>query len=311
EELKMMGELQATTPSEIWSKCYISEKDAIIPPSNQRNAWTGFRITELEGEPHCPDFRSIIDNDIIDKQLIGRRFSENTTGYNIEASTQRHIAENLYQMLVRHTELSAKKILEIGIGTGFLTSLYCQSPISSESAAVDLADRDTIRNVLTEADINYNGTIVTDDAERYVERCGDAEVDILVSSSTIQWFCNIKRFLSNVARILKRDGIAAISTFQQGTYSEIKEITGRTLNYPTLSELIEMLPDNLKAIETMNEEHIVRFNNGRSLLNHIKTTGVNSIGSPMNYADTRQMLRRLDSNPQLTYRPVYLILKKI
>ncbi|MGM9844298.1 MAG: hypothetical protein ACI30S_08765, partial [Muribaculaceae bacterium] len=121
-----------------------------------------------------------------------------------------------------------------------------------------------------------------------------------------------RRFFANVAKVLRPGGIAAISTFESGTYEEISSLTGRSLDYHTLEQFVAMLPDSLHVLESKRETSKITFDNGRNLLKHIKMTGVNALsGTPLSYKKTISLMRQLDECPHLTYRHIYLIIKKL
>lgn len=311
KELELMGKYSGKTVSPYWTKCFVSSSDRIIPPKNQLEAWSNNDVTILEKQPHFPDFQAILDNYIIDKNLIGRRFTENVDGYETDAIVQKRVANKLYHMWMTYQNPSDKKILEIGIGTGFLTRLYVNAHISPLSMAVDLADSATLKKTLKAYGIDYPGKIITADAERFVRECEPESFDTIVSSSTIQWFCRLEDFFNNIKTILKPGGLGVFSTFENGTFQEIKKITGRALNYPTVEKIETILPPELEVLETFSEEHVMEFENGIQLMRHIKSTGVNSLGHPMPYGETLHLLKSLDKLPRLTYRPIYFILKKL
>ncbi len=310
EELTAMGSVGSDEASPYWSKIYISENDAIIPAVNQQSAWTGYNVEILRDQHHFIDFQKIIDNDIIDKEFIARRFSDSFSEYEKEAVVQRETAAELYRRWIVNQDLSGKKILEIGIGTGFLTRLYNVCDISGDSVAVDLADVETVRKALSVTKTGYAGKIVSDDAENFITLCNNESFDAIVSASTIQWFCRLKDFFNKVADVLRPGGIGAFSTFEKGTFVEIKNITGRSPNYPTLEQLISILPPELEIIDTFRENKVIKFENGRMVMKHIKATGVNSLGSPTDFGSTKRLIEYLDTNPQLTYRTLYLIVRK-
>lgn len=310
DELELMGKFTSGIASSHWTKCFVSSCDRIIPPKNQIDAWSNYDVTILERQHHFPDFQTIIDNNVIDKNLIGRRFTENVKGYEIEAEIQRKVAIKLHQMWVAHQAPADKCILEIGIGTGFLTRLYVNEQISSNSVAVDLADSATLQKALYKSGVDFPGNIITADAEQFIKNCEPESFDTIVSSSTIQWFCRLEDFFQNVKKALKPGGLGVFSTFENGTFQEIKNITGRSLNYPTIDKIKTILPRGFEIVETLSEEHVMKFDNGTQLMRHIQSTGVNSLGSPMSYGETLRLLKSLDKHPQLTYRPIYIILKK-
>ena len=308
-DLQKFGEMENAKPNAMWDKVYIADNDAIIPPANQENAWKGFYTVHTQSA-HLPDLQRIIDTDIIDKNIIAKRFAESSAGYETEAEVQKRIAETLYAFWQKHQKAENGNILEIGIGTGFLTRLYASSADAEKCTLVDLAPLESICKIAEKYGIG-SAKLVSSDAEQFLAEAQDRSFDTILSSSTIQWFASPRRFFANVARTLKNGGFAAISTFEPGTFAEISSITGKSLNYYTTEQFEAMLPDCLELAFVQSDTDTIKFNNGRQLLKHIQNTGVNALGgSPMSYTETVALIKKLDQNPCLTYKNVYLIIKK-
>ena len=308
-DLQQFGEMENTVPNAMWDKVYIADNDAIIPPANQENAWQGFYAVHTQSS-HLPDLQSIIDTDIIDKNIIAKRFAESSGGYESEAEVQKGIAQTLYGFWLKFQNNLNGDLLEIGIGTGFLTRLYAKHYDAEKCMLVDLAPLENIRKIAEKFCLN-GAKCVSGDAEQFLAEAQDSSFDTILSSSTIQWFASPRRFFANVARTLKSGGTAAISTFEPGTFEEISSITGKSLNYYTAEQFEAMLPENLELVFAHKDTATIAFKGGRQLLKHIQNTGVNALGgSPMTYADTVALIKKLDENPCLTYKNVYLIIKK-
>lgn len=311
DELGFFGSFQPEGASKRWSHIEINGKDAIIPPANQKKAWENFDVKVLPDEPHLPDFQRIIDTYIIDKQLIARRFTENTASYEKTALIQRDIAKKLMQIWVEYQNPDGKKILEAGCGTGFLTRLYSICRPLPSSIAVDLADSSKIAESFLTNNVGFPGKIEQADAERFIRGLETESFDSVVSSSTLQWFADIPGFLRETVRILKKDGICAVALFGEGTFSELREITGRSLNYPDLNRLNSRLEStDIEILTSRSIEFTVTFESGRDVMEHIKQTGVNALGSSRGYADTRRIISDLDKNPKLTYNSLFLVFRK-
>ncbi|MDE5969813.1 MAG: DUF452 family protein, partial [Muribaculaceae bacterium] len=305
KELKLFSTIDSSTNS-AWKKAYISECDAIFPPKSQAKAWESkTRVEMIKDGRHYVNFSKIIENDIIDKQLVAKRFSENVEYYESHASIQRAIAVRLNELWSSIQDISGKKVLELGIGTGFLTRGYITHNISNQSVAVDLIDTTTLADIHDKKGFKYLGKLVCDDAERYLESLEDNSFDAIVSASTIQWFNDLHRFFKNVERILKPGGVAAIATFAEGTFAELKDASDRSLTYPTSEYLKSIVPAGLTIVDLITDEFKIEFANSRQLLSHIKETGVNAVGSPTLPGHTRRILSYFEDNPHLTYRPLY------
>ena len=311
DELKLFGTIDDNLINTSWKKAYISDGDAIFTPKNQIKAWEGqTRVDIVKAGQHYVSFDKIIENDIIDKKLIAKRFSDNVEFYESHASIQKAIAVRLNELWNAIQDISGKKVLELGTGTGFLTRGYIPYGISSQSVAVDLIETGTLADIHDKNGFKFPGKLVCGDGEQYIETLDDNSFDAIVSASTIQWFNDLPRFFKNVKRVLKSGGVAAIATFAEGTYAELKAASDRSLTYPTSEYLKSILPDGLTIIDLITDEFKMEFANSRQLLSHIKETGVNAVGSPTPPGHTRRILSYFDANPHLTYRPIYMTIIK-
>lgn len=311
EELHVMGQTRRLTRSPFWRKVYLSDCDKIFPIENMKKAWAGTEQIIMEGTPHCPDFSMIINREIIDKDLIARRFTENVDGYRAHADVQARVADRLIELCCENGISIGPRVFEAGIGTGFLTRRYMAgNHISADSAAVDLADADILKNALEQDGIHFPGRIICGDAEHEIATLPDNSMDSVASSSTIQWFCNLRRFFSNTARVLRPGGTALISTYGPGTFEELKTAAGLSLDYISADILRSMIPEDLEIVTLTTEKITITFDCGRELLRYISDTGLNAVSRPKSYADTRRLISALDSNPRLTYIPIYLIMRK-
>ncbi|MBD5246086.1 MAG: DUF452 family protein [Barnesiella sp.] len=311
EELRSLGDTRFPAPSPCWDKVYVSDSDLIIPPANQIRSWEYFGPEIIAGGAHGIDFQKIIDSDIVNKNIVAQRFTRKAQSYENHADVQRSMASELMRLLDQNgVTVTGKDILEVGIGTGFLTRLYCGANPSSVTA-VDLADSATLKAVLTDSGCNFKGEILTADAEQFV--AGKTECyDLILTASTIQWFNSQRLFLANCAAALRKGGILAIATFAPGTFHEISDITRSALKYYPVEWYKRNAPDELQLIDSHEDSVVLRFDDARRLLEHISLTGVNAVShQPSTVSHTINLLKRLPHEPTLTYNPIYLIFRKL
>lgn len=311
EELKILGDTKFSAPSNCWDKVYISSADHIIPPANQMKSWEEFHPEIIENGAHGVDFQKIIDSDIVDKSVVAQRFTRKAHSYECHANVQRDMASNLMDLLKKNNiSVADKELLEIGIGTGFLTRLYClDNP--AQVTAVDIADSETLARILETTGCGFQGTIITEDAERFIADKSDC-YDLILTSSTIQWFNSQRLFIANCARTLRKGGILAIATFAPGTFQEISNITGSALTYHPKSWYERVSRGILQLVDCREDNITLQFSDSRRLLEHISLTGVNALSQrPSTVSNTISLLKRLPKEPTLTYNPIYLIFRKL
>ncbi len=301
DELSAIANAYATTGSgdpSWWDTVVIASSDLIIPAASQRRAWADHpRLHEVEG-PHWLPLSELLNALLVDKERVGHRFSRAVATYEREARVQLDAARHLLQMWRRVRSVPIERMIEIGAGTGLFTRLY-----------VDIFDPQELELWdLIELPAELPGLHRRCDAELAIQALPSASLDAIVSTSSIQWFNSLRRFWREAARTLRSQGLVVVSTFGPSTFHEIRDILSPALPspYPTLDKILEMLPTELEAIATDDEQYTLCFSSTQELLSHIKKTGVN--GTSTSRADALRIassgLRRL------TFEPLYLILRR-
>lgn len=304
---------EPTDPTQ-WDMAIGGTADAIFPIANQRLAWQGVTFRQIDGLPHYPDFQSIIDREIIDKELVAARFAAASTTYIDNASVQIAVAARLWEIAGPHIAACLvginplpRNVIEIGPGRGALTSLYSNTLKDCKIELCDIAP-------IPPDHIPAGAIFRCCDAETDLRNRPDNSVDIILSASTLQWFNSPASFLRDVVRVLRPGGVAALSYFGPQTYREIAAITGNSLNYPSPVALREAATANGAEIIHSSESLLKGiFPDVAALLRHIKLTGVNALGTGK-AADALRLMRSYPLSPSgevvLTYNPVYLIIRK-
>lgn len=255
------------------------------------------------------------------KKLIADRFKKALSSYDSNAFAQRQVVSELASRIRTFiTEGSCVgHVLEIGCGTGLLTKELAGSFKIEEYILNDL-----FADALELAAKKLRLTNIQ-------KLCQDAETlqleqgyfDLIASTSTIQWFKNLKLFFSNTASALKNGGILAISTYAPGTMKEFSALTGKGLSYPGIKELEKLLKDDFDILKIDQKEIILPFASPYDVLKHIKYTGVtaNDGSHEENYWTPRRLVRfvndynerfklNADGDVSLTYKPIYIIARK-
>jgi malonyl-ACP O-methyltransferase BioC len=261
----------------------------------------------------------------MNKQRIAHRFSSAISTYDKAAVEQRHIANQLFRMLLdfyrQHNLPTPRYIAEIGCGTGILSRL-----LHTNFTPDSLYLNDLCAEVAPLFKDWSNTIFVAADAE-------SAEIpkdnDLIATSSVIQWFDAPLDFLLGCKKYLSADGILALSSFGPNNFRQIKELTGRGLHYYTLGEMVEALAPHYEIIVAREEEIEQSFSSPSEVLRNLKETGVTGLsgGNILGEEDFRWSRAKLNSfcnsyierypakyvGPEavtLTYHPIYLILKR-
>ncbi len=307
DELQILGERslkQTSAQSMNWDFAIIGSRDMIFTTANQTNAWPDTPKIYIE-EPHLPDFQSIINRLIVNKERVASRFGESRETYDSSALIQHNVARSLADRLI---EISANRAcryntaIEIGAGNGRLTAIYASALNIGQLELWDLT-------MPAEACHHYPGsTCIADDAEARLFEITDNSIDLIVSASTIQWFNSPCSAIRQIERVLTRGGIAAITLYTTGTYESLAKSTGFSINYVSPERIKHSLSTNCDIIHLNTDYLTAKFENTRQLIEHMRLTGVNAAGStPM--TSLRKML--IDNTlTQLEYNSTTIIFQK-
>ncbi|WP_129597996.1 malonyl-ACP O-methyltransferase BioC [Anaerophilus nitritogenes] len=231
---------------------------------------------------------------MINKEKLKRRFSRNAKQYEQYAIIQKNMVKRLLSILNkdfnRKQEINESKkeqnnfkILEIGSGTGYLTShLVSYFPMASITA-VDLA----------QGMIDYASTALNKENIHWI--CADVEVlqltdtyDLIISNATFQWFNNFGETLEKLLNILKPNGTLLFSTFGSNTFIELKtaylsvakemglekEISPPSQSFLEKTEIRNLI-DKKYNIEILVEKEYEYFDSCLNFFNAIKKIGAN------------------------------------
>ena len=170
---------------------------------------------------------------------VQRSFERAVTTYQQEALIQKEVAREC-ALLVPEGVYS--RVLEIGAGGGFLTS-ECLSRIN---AGIYVA-MDFSRAMLEPLSRKKSVFLLGDGRQQPFK---EASFDLLVSSSTMQWYGKGPEALARNLALLNDEGRFSISLFVAGTFSQmahISSLSGFGSLYP--------LPEAEQYLKSMSEGH--------------------------------------------------------
>jgi malonyl-CoA O-methyltransferase len=149
------------------------------------------------------------------KEGIRRNFARRVRSYDRHACMQRLMAHGLVGV-VQGILARARRILEIGCGTGYLTQLLRQANTEARLVCLDLdaallqAARDRLG---PEAGVSF----LVADGEGPIR----GEYDLVIANATFQWFTHPGETLRAYYRSLAPGGTLAFSTLGPGTFQEL------------------------------------------------------------------------------------------
>ncbi len=305
DELKALASMpvpdedEACRLSDLFDSVMLASSDAVIPYASQCEAWRRHHAQQHIEGAHYPDFASLIDRVLVDKDLVRERFCSSASTYQSEAAPQRNIACRLMELWLGLNPSEGGDFVEVGVGTGFLTDLYTSR---LHPASLILWDLYASRPDVEECD-----------AETAIRSLPDGSVDAVVGASAIQWFNSISSFLSEVSRVLRPGGWGVFSTFAPDNFAALTRLTGRS---PSISSSVPL--PVIKDLDLLVNEvgsMPVKFATPALMLRHLKLSGVNAIvvgskAAVMARNIIRDYPRDPDGGVTLVYRPQYIIFKK-
>ena len=98
-------------------------------------------------------------------------------------------------------------------------------------------------------------------------------------------------------------------------FKEIKSLTGITLEYKDIDEILIILEKFYKVLYLEKFDYKLTFNNPLEILAHMKNTGVNSLGTKhWRILEVKDFCDKYKNNYpelELTYSPIIVVCRKI
>lgn len=248
----------------------------------------------------------------INKQRVAHCFSQALTTYDQQAFAQQQINEYLVALLVKQGKLDFSDVLEIGCGTGQLTSLLAQHLNIAHWHLNDLCDvKEKIGKIL--AGRSYDFFQVDAEYHHF-----PTKYDLIVSASTLQWFNAPLGFVQRSADKLNSQGYLLLATFAPENLLEIRQLTGVGLNYPNLAQWQQTLQRDFEILHLHQQQIELAFNSPLQVLQHLKQTGVTALSQGhWNKAKLQRFMgdyQRLyalgQGKVRLTYQPIFILARK-
>lgn len=212
----------------------------------------------------------------IDKR-IRRSFSSAAQQYDILTSLHKEIAREL---VARIKIENPEKILDIGMGTGYLTNKLVHYFPGAQVFGLDFAP-----GMVEQAKKNSEGfTVVQADASAVPFE--DDTFDFIVSNLAYQWIADLPKAFGEAHRVLKRQGTFYFTIFGYETLKELfmclrnipggKQFNGRRL--ASADQLGQALSEKgFKEISVQSEHIKVHFGCVTDLLKWLKGIGANRL----------------------------------
>ncbi len=209
------------------------------------------------------------------KSMRARRFSRAAATYDQGAAVQAEAARMLFEMLKERLNgnCSGLRIFEAGCGTGTLSKKL----LELAPARLDLFDLSEGMLMQCRERLGSDPAIhlAVADCERDLLPGG---FDLVASSSAMQWFEDFRQGFINLRTALKPHGLMGIFVFTEGTFEEIREVSGDGISYRTAAEVEEIAMGLLDDVQVRRLERTTHYKDPLSMLKSLRGCGVSGTG---------------------------------
>ncbi|MBJ2129533.1 methyltransferase domain-containing protein [Alteromonas sp. IB21] len=252
---------------------------------------------------------------VINEKDIAHRFSKAAKQYNSIASIQRVIAE---QALINLPNCLQGQALDIGCGTGVHTQALCSRGASA--TGVDIAE-----GMLAFARKKYSDPIFMQGSALDLP-FSENTFSTVFSSMALQWVSDAGLAAKQIARVLKKGGVAELAIMVAGSFDELKtarkvaQLAQADTAMPTAAQWADSFKQSgLSLQRVITKDYVDTHNDIMSLLRSVKGVGAGATGRkqpPLNRRDIKKLAmaycnaRGVESKLPLTYRVSHFRLEK-
>ncbi len=209
---------------------------------------------------------------------VASHFSRAAESYERGAGLHRHVAARLVEMLPDPVAIGTGRILEMGSGTGVLTTLLRHRYPDASLCVVDIAEG-MVRRLRETHAVDDSLCCVVGDARTFATL---RPFDLVVSSSALHWAVPIEAVTANVWRALKPGGRFVAALMVEGTLRELHALR-RTIapgkipegRLVRTGEVLDALEGAGLALESRIEETVrARYGSADDFLRTIHAQGL-------------------------------------
>ncbi|MFD3392522.1 methyltransferase domain-containing protein [Alteromonas macleodii] len=251
----------------------------------------------------------------INEQDVAHRFSKAAAQYNSIAGVQRIIAKQALANLPIDLQGTA---LDIGCGTGIHTQTLANK--GAAATGVDIAE-----GMLAQARKMYSDPIFVEGSAVDLPFC-DSQFSTVFSSMALQWVSDTRLVANEIARVLKKSGIAELAIMVAGSFNELKtarkvaQLPQAETYMPTTSQWVNGFKQSgLSLQRVITKDYVDTHCYIMSLLRSVKGVGAGETGRkqpPLTRRDIKKLamaysnMSGVESKLPLTYRVSHFRLEK-
>ena len=237
----------------------------------------------------------------LDKRLVRESFDRAAASYDEVALLQQEVGRRLLERLDL-IKLQPKRIVDIGAGTGELSSALGRHYKGCEVITLDLAP-----NMLKQARKRQGIVDRWFGKQRFI--CGDAEqlpladnsIDMVFSNFAIQWCSDLDQAFKEFQRVLKPGGLLLFTTFGPDTLKELRQAWRAVDDTVHVNSFIDMhdIGDALLRAKlsdpVMDTERLtLTYQDGMKVMRDLKAMGAHNVTSGRHHGLTgKQKLKQM------------------
>ncbi|TCJ98344.1 malonyl-CoA O-methyltransferase [Volucribacter psittacicida] len=250
----------------------------------------------------------------ITKQRIAQQFTQASQSYDKQAKVQQQLYQPLLDLL-RPYQQHFSHILEIGCGSGGFSAYLRQQLTADQWTFNDLCPQNLplLQQKIEKTDRTF---FCFGDAENIAF---PHHYQLITAASSLQWFNDIPQFLQRCAALLDPQGYLLFNVFTPQNLTEIRQLTGIGLNYPSLNQWHQWLSKQFDLIAEQQLQIPLYFDHPIAVLKHLKQTGVNATSTGKGWSKQKyqnfiqqyqQQFSHLQGQVRLTYTPLLFLARK-
>jgi len=257
-----------------------------------------------------------------EKNQVAQSFSDAAEHYDDVAVLQRLTADNLFKHLDGFN-LDVKHIVDLGAGTGRNLSFLQQRYPDSKLMAVDLA---TAMLNKAKQHTKQQAFFVAGDAEQLP--FADDSVDLIYSNLALQW-CNPNLCFSEIARVLRPNGIITFTSLAPLTLYELKKAWASVDKYQHVNEfyseneLLQAIRSAGLVIEKLHQQITkLQYQDVMTLMRDLKTLGAHNVNKGRRrgltgkkalnqMVESYEQFRDEDNVLPASYDVIYAVMRKV
>ncbi|MCE3255038.1 MAG: bioC [Rickettsiaceae bacterium] len=220
--------------------------------------------------------------ELFDKSQIKLRFNKAEQSYDQAAILQKMVAKDLVN-LAKNDFAKARKILDLGCGTGFVSDeIFANHEISNSNIfQLDIAKNLLIKNPHQTHKINADIEALPFKNQIF---------DLAFSSLSFQWLNDPQKAISQILKTIKDGGKFYFSTIIDGTLKELKQTQEECAGRASVNKFLssDQLREILQKLELTHEIKCktitLEYQDLYSLLKSIKSIGATSSKSKNHFS---------------------------